>query len=252
MKMSQGVYRELLEVMKKRGGNYAGMDIPEFFALVEVLFTPEEAEVNNAMPRGPFTAAGLAEGLGRDAGEVETILEAMADKGLCMALKMEDTQYYQSARFMPGILEYQFMPGRTTERDKQIARVIHAYEKAFDAKVGARTVNYPTSRVITVDQTIEAGNKVNTYDQVQTYIDRYDDIAVSTCFCRHAAELRDEDTHGMPNDVCMQFGMGAQYAVDRLGARLVSKTEAREVIDRAEEAGLIHMSQNTTEEIGFL
>ena len=51
---------ELLEVMKKRGGNYAGMDIPEFFAMVEVLFTPEEAEINNAMPRGPFTAASLA------------------------------------------------------------------------------------------------------------------------------------------------------------------------------------------------
>ena len=92
MKMSQGVYRELLEVMIKRGGNYAGMDIPEFFAMVEVLFTPEEAEVNNAMPRGPLTAAGLSEGLGRDAGEVETLLEGMADKGLCMALKVEGTQ----------------------------------------------------------------------------------------------------------------------------------------------------------------
>ena len=43
--MSQEVYRELLEVMKKRGGNYAGMDIPEFFSMVEVLFTPEEAEL---------------------------------------------------------------------------------------------------------------------------------------------------------------------------------------------------------------
>ncbi len=67
--MSQNVYRELLEVMKKRGGNYAGMDIPEFFAMAEVLFTPEQAEVNNGMPRGPFTAASLAGGLGRDAGE---------------------------------------------------------------------------------------------------------------------------------------------------------------------------------------
>jgi electron transport complex protein RnfB len=252
MKMSQGVYRELLEVMIKRGGNYAGMDIPEFFSMVEELFTPEEAEVNNAMPRGPFTAVGLAEGLGRDAGEVETILEGMADKGLCIALKMEGTQHYQNARFMPGILEFQFMPGKTTERAKQIARLIHDYETAFDAKVGARAVSYPTSRVITVDQTIEAGNKVNTYDQVQTYIDKYDDIAVTTCFCRHSASLRDEDTHGLPDDVCMQFGMGALYAVDRLGGRKVTKAEARVVLDRAEEAGLIHMSQNVTEDIGFL
>jgi len=250
--MSNDVYRELLEVMKKRGGNYSGMDIPEFFALVEVLFTPEEAEINNTMPRGPFTAAGLAEGLGRDTGAVETVLEVMADKGLCMALKVEDTQYYQGSRFMPGILEFQFMPGRTTERDKQIARLIHDYETAFDAKGGDRALNYSASRVITVDQTIEAGNRVNTYDQVQTYIDKYDDIAVTSCFCRHAASLRGEDTHGLPNEVCMQFGMGAQYATERLGGRKVTKEEAREVLDRAEEAGLIHMSQNVTEDIGFL
>ena len=185
-------------------------------------------------------------------GEIKPLLDAMADKGLCMALKVDGVQYYQSARFMPGILEFQFMPGRNTERDKQVAHLIHAYEKAYDARVGERAVNYPSSRVITVDQTIEAGNRVNTYDQVQTYIDRYDAIAVTTCFCRHAASLRGEDTHGLPGEVCMQFGMLAQYALDRLGGRMVTKTEAREVLDRAEAAGLIHMSQNTTEDIGFL
>jgi hypothetical protein len=204
------------------------------------------------MPRGPFTAAGLAKELGRDAAETEAILEGMADKGLCMALKMDGTQYYQGARFMPGILEHQFMPGGTSARDKEIARLIHAYEKAFDARTGPVAGEFPTSRVITVDRTIEAGNQVHTYDQVQTFIDKHDTISVGTCYCRHAASLRDEDTHGMPNDVCMQFGTAAQYAIERLGARRVSSEEARHVLDRAEEAGLIHMSQNVAEDIGFL
>jgi Pyruvate/2-oxoacid:ferredoxin oxidoreductase delta subunit len=56
----------------------------------------------------------------------------------------------------------------------------------------------------------------------------------------------------MPNDVCMQFGPWAQFAIDRLGGRKVSKQEAREVLNRAEEAGLIHMSQNMAEGISFL
>jgi hypothetical protein len=42
--MSQKVFRELLEVMKSRGGPYAGLDIPEFFALAEELFNPKEAD----------------------------------------------------------------------------------------------------------------------------------------------------------------------------------------------------------------
>lgn len=250
--MSEAVYKELLTVMQKRGGRYAGMDIPEFFDMVEVLFTPEEAAINNAMPRGPFTAAGLARELGRDAGETEAILEGMADKGLCMALKQEGTQYYQSARFMPGILEYQFMSGKTGERAREVARLIHAYEKACDARSEPSAVTFPTVRVITVDKTIEAGNQMHTYDQVQTFIDKHAFISVGTCYCRHAASLRGEDTHGLPNDVCMQFGMGARYAVERLGAKMVSKKEARAVIERSEEAGLIHMSQNVTDDIGFL
>jgi Na+-translocating ferredoxin:NAD+ oxidoreductase subunit B len=176
----------------------------------------------------------------------------MADKGLCIAVKMGEVQYYQSARFMPGILEYQFMPGKTTERHKKLARLIHAYKQAYDRKTDPRASSFPTSRVITVDRTVEAGNQVHTYSQVQTFIDRYEPIAVTTCYCRHAAALRDEDIHGMPLEVCMQFGLGAQFAIERLGGRKVTKAEAREVLNRAEEAGLIHMSMNTTEDVGFI
>jgi len=58
--MAKEVYHKLLEVMQKRGGGFAGMDIPEFYEMAEALFTPEEAGINNAMPRGPFTAQSLA------------------------------------------------------------------------------------------------------------------------------------------------------------------------------------------------
>ncbi len=250
--MTEPVYTELLNVMKKRGGDFSGTDIPEFFAMVEELFTPAEAEVNNAMPRGPFTAADLAKQMGRPVEEIEPILEAMADKGLCVSVRMGDTAYYQSARFMPGILEFQFMPGRTTERDKRLAKLIYAYKKAYDQQSDIAKPTFPTNRVIIVDRTIAADNQVHTYDQVQTYIEKHDLIAVSTCYCRHAAALRGEDTHGMPNDVCMNFGMGAQFAIERLNARKLTKEEAREVLERSETAGLIHMSTNMTDDIGFI
>jgi Pyruvate/2-oxoacid:ferredoxin oxidoreductase delta subunit len=153
---------------------------------------------------------------------------------------------------MPGILEFQFMSGRSTEREKRLAKLIYEYKKVFDGYSRDEGSSFPPNRVITVNQAVRGGNVVHTYDQVETYINKYDDIAVSTCYCRHAAMLRGEDIHGMPTDVCMQFGMGAQFAVERLGGRKVTKTEALEVLKRSEEAGLIHMSQNTAEDIDFL
>ncbi|MBI9074220.1 MAG: 4Fe-4S binding protein [Desulfatibacillum sp.] len=250
--MSKEVYKELLGVMQKRGGAYCGMDIPEFFAMVEELFSPEEAAVNNAMPRGPFQASDLAKQMGRGESELVSILEGMADKGLCVAMKMEETQFYMAARFMPGILEFQFMPGKITDRAKRIAQVIYEYERAFDANSDPRASTFPTSRVITVDRVIEAGNQIHTYDQVRSVIEKHENIAVSACYCRHAALLRGEDIHDMPTDVCMQFGVNAQFAAQRLGAKMVTKDEALEVLARAEEAGLIHMTQNTTDDIDFL
>jgi hypothetical protein len=78
--MSKKIYKELLEVMKKRGGRWSGMDIPEFYEMVEELFTPEEAEVNNAFPKEPVTAKDLAIKMNRDEAEIEEILESMANK----------------------------------------------------------------------------------------------------------------------------------------------------------------------------
>jgi Na+-translocating ferredoxin:NAD+ oxidoreductase subunit B len=251
-KMSQEVYRQLLEVMKGRGGRWAGMDIPEFFRMVEELFTPEEAAVNNALPKEPTTAKDLAVVMRRDEGEIEKILESMADKGLCAALRFGGTQFYQSVPFAPGILEFQFMRRGSSERDKKLARLIHDYKTAYEEKKGSLKITFPALRVIPVSRTIAAGNTVHTYDQVQTYIDKYDQIAVSYCYCRNEARLLGKDTHGAPLETCMTFGLGAQFAVERLGARNLNKQEARELLNQAEEAGLVHSSINTTEDITFL
>jgi len=250
--MSAQVYRELLDVMKKRGGRWAGLDIPEFFQMVEALFTPEEAEVNNGMPKGPTTAKDLAVTMGSDEQEIEKILESMANKGLCMAAGFAGKKFYQSARFAPGILEFQFMRKETGEREKKLARLIHDYKAAYDAKMGEMKITFPALRVIPVHRTIAAGNTIHTYDQVQTYIDKYDQIAVSYCYCRNEAALLGKDIHGVPLETCMTFGMAAQFAVEHLGARKLSKQQARELLDEAEESGLVHSSMNTAENIDFL
>ena len=85
--MSTSVYQEMFEVMTQRGGLYTGADIPEFYAVVEELFTPEEAAANNAMPKGLFSASQLAEIMGRSEDEISPLIEAMADKALCFFRK---------------------------------------------------------------------------------------------------------------------------------------------------------------------
>ena len=246
------VYRRLCEALAKRGGEYPGMDIPEFYDLAEALFTPEEAEVYLAIPRGYHPAGVIAAEMGKPEEAVALILEAMADKGLCGAGKMGDTTFYGSLPFAPGIFDFQFMRGTRTSKDKKLARRIHDYKAAVDAVQGPPKVTFPTTRVIAVDRKIQAGNTIHTYDQVATYIERYEPLSVSTCYCRHEAKLLDEnDDCGKPDEVCMQFGMGAQFVIDRGMGRKISKEEAINILKNCEEAGLVHSTINR-QEIDFL
>jgi Pyruvate/2-oxoacid:ferredoxin oxidoreductase delta subunit len=250
--MKSEAYKQTLEVMMKRGGSYAGMDIPEFHKLVEELFSPEEAEMNNLLTRKPASTLDIARETGRPEPEVRALLNGMAEKGLCGTFLTEGKRYYRGIPFMPGIFEYQFIGGRAGEREKRIAGLIHAYKEAYHAVKGDSKITFPLTRVIPVDRKISVTNTIHTYDQVATYINKYDTICVGSCYCRHAAKLRGEDVHHMPIEVCMWFGKMGENAVEKLGGRKVSKEEARNILDATEEAGLVHMSRNTTEDIDFM
>jgi len=152
--MSQQVYKDMLSVMKKRRGPFAGMDIPEFYEMIEALFTPEEAEVNNVLTTKPTTAADIAKEMSKGEDQITAILETMADNGLCHTFINDEIRYYRGVPFMPGIFEYKFMPGRVTEEDKNIARLIYAYKLAYEAAKGETKMTFPTTRVIPVDRTI--------------------------------------------------------------------------------------------------
>jgi Pyruvate/2-oxoacid:ferredoxin oxidoreductase delta subunit len=250
--MPDQVYKQLCQTMAARRGRYPGADIPEFYAMVEVLFTPEEAAVSNAMPKGFSPAKMIAAQMGKTEEKVAPILEAMADKGLCSAGRAGDTTLYGTVPFVPGIFEFQFMRGTATEWDKKLAKLIKAYKDAYDAAYPPSPLPFPTSRVVTVDRKIMAGNTIHTYDQVAAYVEKYEPLAVSSCFCRHQARLIDESSHcGKPDDVCMQFGAGAQFVIDRKMGKRITKEEAMDILRRAEEAGLVHATINR-QEIDFL
>jgi len=250
--MAAKIYHQLCETMKTRGGMYPGMDIPEFYELAEALFSPEEAAVSIGLPRGFHTAGEIAKAMEKDVEWVAPLLEAMADKGLCFSIKKGETPVYAGPPFVPGIFEYQFMRGTTTERDRTLARLIQKYKTAVDAARKPLKNVFPAMRVIAVNRTIKAENRIHTYDQVKHYIETYDPLAVSTCYCRHQAKLVDEASHcGKPDDVCLQFGTGAAFVIERGMGRSISKAEALEILDRAENAGLVHCTNNR-QEIDFL
>ena len=139
--METQAYQNLCQKLSKQGGRFPGMDIPEFYNLIHALFTPEEAVVFIAMPKDYNPAGTIAENLGRSEHEVLEILEAMADKGLIVAGGFGGIFFYGTTP-LENILDFQFMRGTETERDKKIAELYHAYKKAVDSMQNIRLASY--------------------------------------------------------------------------------------------------------------
>lgn len=79
------------------------------------------------------------------------------------------------------------------------------------------------------------------YEEVMKLIDTTEYIAAGTCVCRHQGDLLDRPCDKPKTDKCMIFGPSAQFASNHGFVHLISRDEARQSIDEAEAAGLVHL-----------
>ena len=252
--MTSDLYDQLADALSARGGAVPVRKCDEFFALLEELYAPEDAELALAMPMLPVTAQEVAAQMGTDAREVEPGLERMAGKGLVFSKKRGDATYYNLIVLLPGVFELQFMKGEVDDHARKLARLFEDYFNVTRRPVAPGTPVaqlVPFARVITVEREIPAGVEIHTFDRVSEYITQSDYIGVSVCYCRHHGELLGNPCT-KPKDVCLAFGANARYLIERGFARQITREEARDVLERAEKAGLIHCSSNTSKRIDFI
>lgn len=260
--MTQPVYERLAEALRMRGGAAPVIRCREFYAILEELFTPEEAELATKMPLvepSLISAAELATQTGGDPKVTEELLENMANKGLLFTYERGGVMCYSLLVLLPGMFEMQFCTGEVSERTKRLARLFEDYflvmmqlaEKAGPRATAGIAPVFPFSRVITVEEEIPAGFEIHPYDVVSQYIANAPYISIGTCYCRHFGELVGRPCD-KPKDNCMGIGPGAVFTAARGFGRLISKEEALKILKRSEEAGLVHCSSNTGKYVDFI
>jgi len=252
--MSSELYKELAELFIRIG--FGGRHCPELYALLESLFTEEEARIAlNLSPFGPEPPEKTAERLGEDPEKIARLLDEMADKGLIYCSQKGDIKWYKTLQLVPGIFELQFMKGEYTPRAMELARLFDAYHQASRGLVekkrepAKRTLSF--ARVIPIEESINPETNIFSYEEVERYINQTDTITLSSCYCRHEHRLLDRGCQ-YPDDVCLQFGPFARFVRERGFGREITKAEAREVMKRSADAGLIATSSNTRERIDFI
>ncbi|MGP8154175.1 MAG: ATP-binding protein [Smithella sp.] len=77
--------------------------------------------------------------------------------------------------------------------------------------------------------------------KVEELIQKFDEIALGHCFCRHYKDLAGSPCKQTDErETCFTFGKSARFTSEQGFSRMISKDEALKVLKRAEEAGLVH------------
>ncbi|MFB0561462.1 MAG: 4Fe-4S binding protein [Candidatus Lokiarchaeia archaeon] len=246
--MSDEVYDELYEKLNKWP-----LKMPkskDSMKVLKIMFRPEEAELINSVFNGPFldpkTVEQIAEKLGRDKEEVKVAIEEATKKGLIFEFeaKTDKKLYYVMMPFVPGVFEW-FMEGEPTDEKREIRKLFGKMYKYWGMELGVS--NYPFIRVIPVEEKLDVKNEILTFEKVSEYIKDARSTAVINCVCRSTFDNCDR-----PLEVCMCFDSTADYLVKHQGARYVSYEEALEILRKAEEGGLVHITNNQQRKPTFI
>jgi Pyruvate/2-oxoacid:ferredoxin oxidoreductase delta subunit len=244
--MSHKSYEKLADHLYRLGGNFPPTETGAELALLAALCTPEEAELATHVTVTRETADVIAARAGLETAEAKPLLDSLAHQGMIFAVEPEDgPKLYQAAPWYVGIIEFQI--DRMTPELLEKVRAYHAAPKRPDRPLREEVRQV---RTIPVGEAIPYEREVLPYDRVEAIIDSHDRFAVTTCICRHDAELAGAGCEA-PQETCMMFDEWADYYVREGKGRAIEREEIFEILARADEANLVLQPSNS-QDVAFL
>lgn len=214
--------------------------------ILRLLFTKEEAAVAVNMSYKAKSVSHIAKAAEISESEAKQHLESMANKGIIYSKNKEGEKLYSLLPLIPGVFEFPFMKGGGTPMHQRLGKL---WEEYHQEALGASFSGDPTPlmRVVAVEKSITAQDRIHPYEEVKNFINDANYIALTKCACRVSTAKCDK-----PKEVCLIFGEAAEFLVERGFARQISKEEGMKVLDQAEEAGLVHTSNNSADRANLI
>jgi len=233
------VYRALREHLDALPGGFPPTESGVEIRILKRLFTPQEAKMATSLKPKPEPVAAIAERAGTAEDETGPLLQEMARKGLIFSMESgERPPAYMAAQFVVGIWEY-----HVNDLDEGFVRDMEEYipflaKEAFDY--------VPQLRTIPVGKSIQAGMEVLPHERAGALVKKQKKFLVAPCICRREHALKGGGC-GKLLEACLVFGWGADYYERNGLGRVITMEEALEILQKADEEGLVLQPSNTRE-----
>ena len=143
--------------------------------------------------------------------------------------------------WVPGIMEGILSNREQCDRYPVLGECFERYTRERVSMLAPfMDVGMNLMRVIPVQSAIENNSRRASYDEVHKLIEDAWAISVGPCSCRRARRLMGEGCGHLEEDMCMYLNDNAVNYSETGAHRRITKEEAYEILQRAEDNGLVH------------
>ncbi len=228
------------------------------YQILQVLYTEKEAKWASLLPVRPFTLKKAAKVWGTTEAKAEKLLDRLCEKALLV-----DSEYHGQRQFvmpppMAGFIEFALMRTRGDIDQKYLSNLYYQYMNveedfikdlffATETRLGRVFVQEP---VLTNSRT----NHILDYERATHIVEEARYIGLGTCYCRHKMYHAGHPCEiDAPWDVCLTFDNVARSLAENGGyARLISKEEAIDALERSYDSNLVQIGENVREHPAFI
>jgi ferredoxin len=240
---SDSLYRRLQEHLDRMPVGFPATASGVELRILRRLFTPEEAEIALELSAIPEPAATIHKRLQNrmTLADLAAKLDRMVAKGSILSHPIEGQVCYAKMIYAIGMYERQIKTLTVEfERDNR-QYVDEAFGKAL------HTGKTPQLRIVPVNKQIAIERGVTTYDQIRAHVEASPGpFGTLTCICRHAGDLLGEKCKQTDlRDNCLMIGPAATWAASSGNGRAVTRQELLDLLDRADQDGLVLEPENT-------
>jgi electron transport complex protein RnfB len=234
----EDVYENLRKRLDDLAAGFPATESGVEINILKRLFTEEEAGFALHLSPIPESPEDVAKRLGLDAAETTALMEKMAKKGLLFRVRKDNVARYAVVPYVVGIFEFQ-----VKRMDSEFAREMSDY---FETALGDTWQSYktPMMRTIPINREVAVKWRIAPYEDVMKIVENQKAMAIVPCVCRTWMDLSDHECD-KPMETCFMFGSHAHYYVENEMGRYIDKEEAREIVKRNDEVGLVMQPFNS-------
>lgn len=225
--------------------------------ILAILFSEDEAYIASRFPLEEATLPELVRATGWESERLAAKLDEMADKGLVMDVTYGGKTYYLLMPGLIGFFEFTFMKQRQDLPVEELARLMHEYlfgdpdQEMGREFFGSKT---PLTRSLAYEEHIPVSSTIATYESAREIIRNASFGAIGTCYCRHKKEHVNEtcEKNAPVHEICISLGTAAKFMVRRGFAEKRSREELLEILARARDLHLTHITDNIRHKPSFI